>query len=147
MKNIFHSIKRESKKLAAISLALQLFLFASPVLAYGLVSIVPDSCYAKPSQGADGRVSVTCGWNELIQMGQNIITDAIYFAAMLAIVSIVYAGYLYMTSGGDAGARKTANKVLWNVVMGIFFTLAAWLLVTTILKFLEVKDGFSLLDK
>lgn len=148
MKNILQKIKKESKKIAILAILFQAFFFASPALALptGLVPIVPDACYAKPTVGADGRVTVTCGWNEFMQMGQNIINDAIYFAAMLAIISIVYAGYLYMTSGDDAGARKTANKVLWSVVQGIFFTLAAWLLVTTILKFLEVKDGFSLLE-
>lgn len=122
----------------------------APALAartFGLVPIVPDSCYEKPTQTVGGRVQMKCGWEELVQMGQNIIYDAIYFAAMIAVISIVYAGYLYMSSGDDAGARGKANGILWNVVIGIFFTMAAWLLVNTVVKFLGVKDSYTLLGK
>jgi hypothetical protein len=113
--------------------------------AAGLVSFVPDECYAPATQGADGRVSVKCGWDQLMQLGQNILQNAIYLAAMAAVISFVYAGYLYMTSGDDAGARKTANKIFGNVIKGIFFTMAAWLLVATILKWLGVDNAYSLL--
>lgn len=119
----------------------------TPVQAIGLVSIVPDSCYERVTVDGNGKVTVKCGWNELMQMGQNVMTDAIYLAAMAAVISITYAGYLLMSSGGDSGAVKKGKEILWKVVVGIFFTLAAWLLVNTILKFLQVKDGFSLLSK
>lgn len=119
----------------------------SPVVvdAAGLTSFVPDECYAKPTQGANGQVKVQCGWEQLMKMGQNVIRNAIYLAAMAAVIAIVYAGYLYMTSGDDTGARKKANGIFGNVIKGIFFTMAAWLLVATMLKFLGVKDAYSLL--
>lgn len=119
----------------------------SPVTvnAAGLTSFVPDECYGKAVQGDNGQITVTCGWDQLMKMGQNIIRNAIYLAAMAAVISFVYAGYLYMTSGDDAGARKTANKIFGNVIKGIFFTMAAWLLVATMLKWLGVKDAYSLL--
>ena len=147
MKNILQLIKNESKKIAILGLLMQLFLFASPVFALptGLVSIVPDACYAKPTQNADGTVTVSCGWKELIQMGQNFMNDAIYFAAMFAVISIVYAGFIFMKSGDSSSGRDKAKGIMWNVILGIFYTLAAWLLITTVLKFLEVKSGFSLL--
>ncbi|MCF7865200.1 MAG: hypothetical protein K9M11_01725 [Candidatus Pacebacteria bacterium] len=121
--------------------------FISPVVvdAAGLVSFVPDECYGKPVQGANGQVTVACGWPQLMKMGQNILQNAIYLAAMAAVVSMVYAGYLYMTSGDDTGARKTANGIFGNVIKGIFFTMAAWLLVATMLKFLGVDNAYSLL--
>lgn len=119
----------------------------SPVVvdAAGLTSFVPDECYGKATQGANGQVTVQCGWEQLMKMGQNIIRNAIYLAAMAAVIALVYAGYLYMTSGDDPGARKTAHGIFGNVIKGIFFTMAAWLLVATMLKFLGVDDAFSLL--
>lgn len=115
------------------------------VTAAGLTSFVPDECYGKATQGANGQVTVKCGWEQLMQMGQNIIRNAIYLAAMAAVIALVYAGYLYMTSGDDTGARKTAHSIFGNVIKGIFFTMAAWLLVATMLKFLGVKEAYSLL--
>lgn len=117
-----------------------------PYVSYAqLVPFVPDECYAKATQDASGRVSVNCGWAQLMKMGQNIIRNAIYLAAMAAVISIVYAGWLYMSSGDDAGQRKAANKIFGNVIKGIFFTMAAWLLVATMLRFLGVDNAFSLL--
>ncbi len=111
----------------------------------GLTSFVPDECYGKATQGSDGRVSVQCGWDQLMQMGQNIIRNAIYLAVMAAVISIVYVGYLLMTSGDNEGNRKKAKEIMGKVIAGIFYTMAAWLLVATILKFLGVQDAYSLL--
>jgi uncharacterized protein (UPF0212 family) len=123
-------------------------MFAAPLTAsaaVGMTSFVPDECYGKATQDGNGQVTVNCGWNQLMQLGQNILRNAIYLAAMLAVVSIVYAGYLFMTSGDNEGARKTAKEILGKVIVGIFYTMAAWLLVATILKFLGVDDAYSLL--
>ncbi len=113
----------------------------------GLVPFVPTKCYDAPKKdNVTGVVSVTCGWPELMELGRNIIKNAIYLAFMAAIISTVYAGYLFMTSGGDEGNRKKGKEILWKVVQGIFFTLVAWLLVATILKFLGVNQAYSLLS-
>lgn len=112
----------------------------------GLVPFVPSECYGRPTQSGDGTVSVNCGWPQFVQLGRNVIQNAIYLAFMAAIISIVYAGYLFMTSGGDEGNRKKGKEILWKVVQGIFFTLVAWLLVATILKFLGVNKAYSLLS-
>jgi len=113
--------------------------------ASGLTSFVPDECYGKPTQNAEGQISVQCGWKQLMEMGQNIIRNAIYLAAMAAVVTLIYVGYLFMTSGENEGNRKEAKKIMGNVIAGIFYTMAAWLIVATILKFLGAKDAYSLL--
>ena len=130
------------------TLMLMLTIFVAPLAvnaAPGLTSFVPDECYAPAKLGANGQVSVQCGWDQLLKMGQTIIRNAIYLAAMAAVVSLIYVGYLFMTSGGNEGNRKKAKEILGKVVAGIFYTMAAWLLVSTILKFLGVKQAYSLL--
>lgn len=124
-----------------VPLAIPLTADAAP----GLTSFVPDECYGKATQGSDGRVSVQCGWRQLMQLGQNIIRNAIYLAVMAAVISLIYVGYLLMTSGDNEGNRKKAKEVMGKVIAGIFYTMAAWLLVATILKFLGVQDAYSLL--
>jgi hypothetical protein len=129
----------------ATGIVVCLLIFLPYIAQAQLVPFVPDECYGKATQDGSGRVSVNCGWEQFVKLGQNIINNAIYLAAMAAVVSIVYAGWLYMSSGDDAGQRKTANKIFGNVIKGIFFTMAAWLLVATMLRFLGVDNAFSLL--
>lgn len=142
------SIKLITLQIFTLLMALGMFIAPLAVDAApqkGLTSFVPDECYGKATQGDNGQVTVNCGWSQLMQLGQNVLRNAIYLAAMAAVVSFVYAGYLYMTSGDDSGARSTANKIFGNVIKGIFFTMAAWLLIATILKFLGVDNAYSLL--
>jgi hypothetical protein len=87
--------------------------------------------------------NTSCGWNDLIQVGQNVIQDAVVFVAMAAVLSITYAGYLYATAGGSDSQIKKAHEVFGKVVWGIFFTLGAWLLVYTILDWMEVEPEFT----
>ncbi len=59
----------------------------------------------------------------------------------LSIIPIVYAGWLYLNSGDNPGDRAKANGMLVNIAKGIFFMLAAWLIVTTLMNIL-VKPEF-----
>jgi hypothetical protein len=136
----------------ALTLMTLFLVFVAPIAvpvtvdaAPGLTSFVPDECYGKAALDSEGRVSVQCGWNQLMEMGQNIIRNAIYLAAMAAVISLVYVGYLLMTSGDNEGNRKKAKEIGGKVIAGIFYTMAAWLLVATILRFLGVQDAYSLL--
>lgn len=126
-----------------------LMLFVVPIFVgaapRGLTEFVPDECYGAATQGSNGQVTVSCGWEQLMEMGQNVIRNAIYLAAMAAVVSLVYVGYLLMTSGDNEGNRKKAKEIMGKVIAGIFYTMAAWLLVATILKLLGVDNAYSLL--
>lgn len=51
-----------------------------------------------------------------------------------------YAGFLYMTP--NPSNRTKANKMLWAAVVGFVIMLSAWLIVTTLLKWL-VRDTFT----
>ncbi|MBU3668803.1 MAG: hypothetical protein FGM57_02445 [Candidatus Taylorbacteria bacterium] len=133
MKSIFTKISR--KKYLALSL-----LLVSPKVAAAqiLVPIVPQcGSWAGPAQNGG-----QCGWNDLVQMGQNIIQDAVVFVAMAAVISITYAGYLYATAGGSDSQIKKAHEIFTKVIWGIFFTLGAWLIVYSILDWIGVGAEF-----
>ncbi len=99
-----------------------------------LVPIVPESCNTG-----------TCGWEQLVQMGQNFLRDAVVFVGIAAVLSITYAGYLYATAGGNDGQIKKAHEVFGRVVWGIFFTLGAWLVVYSVTDWIGVNDEFKAL--
>ncbi len=86
-----------------------------------------------------------CGWDDLLLAVHNFINYLLYFSATLATLSIAYAGWLYLTSGGDSGQREKANKIFWKIIQGFLFAFCAWLIVQTILKGVRLEDGYSLL--
>jgi hypothetical protein len=124
------------------------------------VLIVPLMTFAAPAANSlegrgivpncrhmvNGRELNACGYTDLIQLGINVMGFAIYMMAILSVLSFVYAGYLYMSSGGDSGAIKKAHAIFGKVAFGIFFTLGAWLIVHQITVWLGVKSGFTLLQ-
>lgn len=81
-----------------------------------------------------------CHFNSVIQLAKNIIDAMIYFSVLIAVAMFAFAGYKYLTAGGDMGEMKQARSIFTNVAIGFFFVLAAWLIVTTILSGLQATS-------
>ena len=82
-----------------------------------------------------------CTFEDLIKQAQVVIDFLIFkIAAPLAAVMFAYAGFLYVTNGGNESPFKEAHERLWNVFIGLIVALAAWLVVSFILSFF-LGDG------
>jgi hypothetical protein len=55
-------------------------------------------------------------------------------AALLAVIAIVWAGFLYVTAAGDDSRMETAKKIIIWVVIGILLILAAYAIVNTVMQ-------------
>lgn len=62
-------------------------------------------------------------------------------AVPLAGLMIAWAGFLYLTSGLKSSQREKAKRLLGNVVIGLLFALAAWLIVKTVVTSFGVDPG------
>ncbi|MBI5654780.1 hypothetical protein HZC53_03970 [Candidatus Uhrbacteria bacterium] len=65
--------------------------------------------------GTDPRVIAT-----------NIINWALGLIGIVLVVLILYAGFLYMTSGGEADKVEKAKKIIVNAIIGLVIILSAW---------------------
>jgi hypothetical protein len=97
---------------------------------------------------AEGLVKCTenCGYNDLIALVSGVINWAIKISPMLAALTFAYAGFLYITSGGDPGKKSEAHKVFYATILGLIVILAAWLIVKAILSGLGVDPNFNFLN-
>lgn len=62
-----------------------------------------------------------------------------YFQTLILILTVLvffYAGYLFMTSGGDPTAQTKAKSVLWWGIIGVAVVMAAYVAQTIINNFL-----------
>ena len=119
------------KVCAAWTLVLVLILLAiAPALAFAQIpTFVPDKC-------RDANAATECGICELGQLAQNILNAGIYIAVFLSAILFAYAGWQYLTAGGEPGKAGEAKKIFWNVGVGLILILAAWLIVDLIVKML-----------
>ena len=75
-----------------------------------------------------------CDFDFLVEMAQNIIRFLIIIGGSLGAVSFAYAGWLYLTSGGNPGKVTAAKDIFIKVIIGFIFMIAAWLIVTLIVN-------------
>jgi hypothetical protein len=60
------------------------------------------------------------------ELGARIINITIAFLGLIAVVLIIYAGFLWMTANGDDDKVSRAKRVLKNSVIGLVIILASW---------------------
>lgn len=81
-----------------------------------------------------------CGFKDFMFLINRVINFLLYFALILATFTLVYAGFLMLTSGGNTGKVDQAKEMFGKVVVGFLFAFFAWTIVHFILKSLGVGD-------
>lgn len=92
--------------------------------------VVPDC-----GKVVNGVMNKTCGFGDLIELINKIINFLLFdLATPLAALVIIYAGWLYLTSGGSQEKISKAHSILINVGVGYLWALGAWLVVDVIVR-------------
>lgn len=78
---------------------------------------------------------------DLIRAG---IHDLVILSTFLVVILLVWVGIKLLTSGGNEKAWTESKAMLWKVVLGYMWILAAWLVVYTITSVL-LKPEFNFL--
>lgn len=83
------------------------------------------------------QVQDKCTYQDLIILAQTVIKFLIFsLAAPIAAIMFAYAGFTYITNGGNESKIKQAHDIFLYVFWGLIIALAAWLVVNFILEFL-----------
>ena len=85
--------------------------------------------------------SGNCTFADLINAIKGITNFAVGLALAFSVVVIAIAGSKYLTSGGEPAKRQEANKMFEKVAWGIFWILAAWLVINLIMNALTAGTG------
>lgn len=119
-------MKEELKKFFAI---LIVFAPALPVLADGII----------PCSGAED-----CNFTALLKLVDNVINWIIMIAVPVSAGVFAWAGIKYMMTG-VSDQKADAKRMMGNVVKGLVFILAAWIIVGTILEvFIDPDFGLNI---
>jgi len=109
--------------------------------------IVPCSGAVTGTDPLGGTTGVTgCDYNALITTIQRIINLMLYASMFIAIILIVYAGFEWLTAGGDTGKVKTAIKIFKAVVIGMLIAFLSYAVVYYIAVTLKPNGTDSLIN-
>lgn len=94
--------------------------------------LVPKMVLAQAFQDAQdlvGQVGQDAGIDsqtELPELIGQIINIILGFLGIVLLLLILYAGFLWMTAGGDEGKVKTARQIIANSIIGLIIIVAAF---------------------
>jgi len=89
-----------------------------------------------PTQGG-------CGIPQFIKLAAGVIKWAIQFLAIpLAVVFIIYGGFVIMTAGGNPSRMEEGKKIIKAAVIGLIIALLSALIVTTVFNLLPTETKY-----
>ncbi len=88
-----------------------------------------------------------CAWPELLILAHEVMLFCVYLAFTFGVISIAYAGWLMLSSGGSSSEISKAKGIFSKVIWGLVITICAYLFVQTILKLIGLDESYSLLVK
>lgn len=84
-----------------------------------------------------------CGWNDLLATINKVVNFVIFRLVIpIAAIMFAYAGFELIASGGSSEKKEKAKGVFINVVIGIVFAAAAWLIIHTISSILGYNGSW-----
>jgi hypothetical protein len=102
-----------------------------------LILILSLPQFSLGQAGTPGRPGIRnplSGNSNIFQFIEAIIKAAMQLGALLAVLAMVYAGFLFVTAQGDEGKNETAKKVLLYTAIGIAILLGAKVLTDIIVN-------------
>lgn len=114
------------------------------VLALGLVRVEPVLAQDVIDQTAFEAFAEEAGFSaaaDIRLIVARLIRTALTFAGVILLSLIVYGGFLFMTSGGDATKVAKAKKVLVNAVIGFVIVMSSWAITTFVINSLVEAVG------
>ena len=88
-----------------------------------------------------GQSEPACTWCHLMLLAQNIIMFlATTLAPIIAVLFIIYGGFIIMTSGGSPEKINKGRSIITSVAFGLVIMFSAWVIVDTLLKVIPIAD-------
>ncbi len=96
------------------------------VILPSVVSAQTDSLNLLKNVGTQAKFNTATNQNSLATTVGNIISVSLGILGIIFLVFTVYAGFLYLTAGGDEDQVKTAIQYMRNALIGLVIVLTSY---------------------
>ncbi|MBU1036919.1 IPT/TIG domain-containing protein [Patescibacteria group bacterium] len=116
-------------------------LFVSLLLLLVGVFLLPQIVSAQASLGIEVGASTGLGTRDLPGLIVSVVRIFLGFLGIIAVIIILYGGFIWMTSAGEEDKINKAKKILINGVIGLIIILAAFAIVSFIINAMQGASG------
>ena len=113
--------------------ALVMSFLASFVLLTSTVAVHAQG-FISPSDNPTAVAGATGGEGSIRQLVLKIVNFALGFLGVIAVIMIIYGGFLYVTAAGADEKIQSAKKIIMYSVIGIIIILLSFAIVNTVLS-------------
>lgn len=93
--------------------------------------------FAKGLVPCGGSGEPACGWDEFNQLIEKIMNFMLIIAIPIAIVVIIYGGFLFMTSGGSEKRIADGKRAIFAAIVGLAIVFGSYIIITTVIRALS----------
>lgn len=114
-----------------------LIVFALMATALAAVNLAPTALaqpLISPGDQPSAIASQTGGEGDIREFAKTILNFVLGFLGFIAVVYVIYGGFLYVASGGDDANVEKGKKIILYAVIGIIIILASFAIVNTVLR-------------
>lgn len=83
-----------------------------------------------------------CGWKELSGILNELLQNLIMLGIFIAIIMILYAGYVLVKGQGSPDSRSKAKKIFMGIVIGLILLVGSYYIVEFILDTLGTDKAY-----
>ncbi len=105
--------------------------------------LLPMAADARGLVPCGGKGEPVCDAGQFFQLMDKVIQYLLFIAIPISALAFAYAGWLYMTAGGDSGNVGRAKDMFWSIFWGFFWMLSGFLVIYTILNFLTGDSEYT----
>ncbi len=98
-----------------------------------MVPVAAQSGFISPSDNPQAVSAATGGTGSFRELAQRIVGYILGFLGFIAVVMIIYGGFLYISAAGKEDKIGTAKKIILYSVIGIVIILLSYAIVNTVL--------------
>lgn len=120
---------RSTKKTTKLFFSVKQTIAAGFGLSLATSSSIGGQVYAQANKVKDGVDSLVSDNQEVVSASsaiENLINAFLFIVGGLAVVMVIYGGFKYITSGGDAQAVASAKNTIIYAVIGIAVAVLAY---------------------
>lgn len=139
-----HSFSMKQRIISTLAILATAATLASPMSALAQQGTNPyDTARTRVGQvGTAAGINTGQDENTLLNMIGNIINVILGFLGVILLIYILYAGFLWMTAGGDETKVKTSLAMIKNAIIGLIIVVAAYAISTFVLsKLVQATTG------
>ncbi len=78
--------------------------------------------------------TLTLGSADLKQTVLNIITFVLGLLGLIAVIMILYGGFIWLTAGGNEDKVSSAKRIISSAIVGLVVILISWAIVNFVVK-------------